>query len=293
MEEVTDKLETLILMALDASHSDASTRTETRGLTEGHWEVSDQGRLLPFDAMRPASSYTFDMADTSRIFATTPDYLAAHPADVLGDEAETIMLGGGLLKWYGYRRLRKPPRGVSYLGKPTHWYEMHGRIVAQTGHGEYIKRLVALNACGSPLLVRMQGHVVAAPAREGESLILSASLIEDAHRAGTMLAAVKDATEIKFPVPLDDYKDVFAERDGPMNGARRKAIVHWVARHLRHSTRGNEFAVKKHTRGAQEFTIDGLRIRLTPNAIGEGPGAASCARSLSADGLAGSRSTEK
>lgn len=266
MDDVTDRLETLILMALDANHEGASMRTESRGLTDGYWEVSDQGKLLPFDAMQPSSSYTFDMADTDRIFATTPDYLVTHPADVLGDEAETIMIGCGLLKWYGYRRLRRPPRGVSYLGKPTHWYEMHMRIVAQTGNGEYIKRLVALDARGNPLLVRIQGHVVAAPQREGKSLILSASLIEDAHRANTMLAAVNDATEIKFSVPLDDYKDVFAERDGPMNGARRKAIVHWVARHLRNSTRGKEFAVKKHTRGVQEFTIDGLRIRLTPNA---------------------------
>lgn len=32
MEEVTDQLETLILMALDANHDGASTRTETRGL---------------------------------------------------------------------------------------------------------------------------------------------------------------------------------------------------------------------------------------------------------------------
>lgn len=271
MEEVTDQLETLILMALDANHDGAYTHTETRGLTEGYWEVSDQGKLLPFDAMHPSSSYTLDMTDDTRIFACTPDCLIEHPADVIGDEAETIMVGDGLLKWYGYRRLRKPPRGVSYLGKPTHWYEMHGRIVAQTGHGEYIKRLVALDALGNPLLVQMQGHIVASPTREGEGLILSASMIEDAHRANTMLAAVKDATEIKFPVPLNNYKEIFAERDGPMNGARRKAIVHWVAQHLRHSTHGNEFAVKKHTRGIQEFTIDGLRIRLTPNASGESP----------------------
>lgn len=33
--------------------------------------------------------------------------------------------------------------------------------------------------------------------------------------------------------------------------------------------------------------------RKVPNAIGEGPGAASCARSLSTDGLAGSGTTEK
>ena len=36
MEEVTDQLETLILMALDANHDDALTRTEARVFTEGY-----------------------------------------------------------------------------------------------------------------------------------------------------------------------------------------------------------------------------------------------------------------
>ena len=142
---------------------------------------------------------------------------------------------------------------------------MHTRFVTGNGVGEYIKRVVPIDKNGKTLLAQAQGHNVCAPNKEGEMLIICASVIEDAHRANTMLAAVKDATEIKFPVPLDDYKYVFANRDGPMNGTRRKSIIHWVARHLRHSTLGNEFAVKKHTRGVQEFAIDRLRIRLTPN----------------------------
>ena len=267
MDEVTSQLESLILMALDANHTDSHTRIEDRGCIDGYWEVRDQGELLPFDAMRPESSYTFDMSDDSRLFSTTPDYLVTHPVDILGDKAEVIMMNNGFLKWYGYRRLSRPPKGVSYLGKPSCWYEIHGRCVTQAGRGEYVKRLAALDSRGACLLVRMQGHVVASPKREGVGLMLAASMIEDSHRSNTMLAAVKDATEIKFPVPLDDYKDVFADRDGPMNGARRKAIVHWVARHMRNSIRGKEHSVKRHTRGVQEFTIDGLRIRLTPNDI--------------------------
>lgn len=272
MKDVTDKLETLILMALDANHGHTVPGTLRREKSTGRvLELHDQGELLAIDEMRPASAYTFDMADEERIFATTTDYLITHPADVLGDEAEVVMLDGEMLKWRGYRRLRRAPKGVACLGRATHWYEMHMRFVTGNGAGEYYKRVVPIDRNGKTLLAQVQGHNVCAPGEEGQMLVLCASVIEDAHRANTMLAAVKDATEIKFPVPLDDYKDVFAERDGPMNGARRKAIVHWVARHLRHSTRGNEFAVKKHTRGVQEFTIDGLRIRLTPNASLNGP----------------------
>lgn len=127
---------------------------------------------------------------------------------------------------------------------------------------------------GTPLPATAHGISICNPKFDGSALIMTASIIEDAYRANTMLATVKDDTEIKFPVPLDDYKNVFADRDGPMTGARRKAIIHWVATHLRHSTRGLEYEVKRHTRGVQEFTIDGLRIRLTPNAELSGLGRA-------------------
>lgn len=267
MEQVIDKLETLILMALDANHGHlAPGTTRRRDHSTNMVEVlHDQGELLRIDDMRPASAYTFDMSDDDRIFATTTDYLITHPADVLGDEAETVMLDGDMLKWRGYRRLKKPPLGVYCLGKASHWYEMHSRFVAGNGDGNYFKRVVPIDRNGKPLLAQVQGHNVCVPSIEGMMLTLCASMIEDAHRANTMLAAVKDATEIKFPVPLGDYKDMFAERQGPMNGTRRKAIIHWVAKHMRHSVRRKEYEVKRHTRGVQEFHIDGLRIRIAPN----------------------------
>ena len=266
MDQATDTLETLILMALDANHGQTVPGTLRRDKSTGAVEeLRDQGELLRIGEMRPESSYTFDMTDTDRIFATTKDYLVTHPAEVLGDAAETIMMSDNILKWYGFRRMKAAPRGVACLGKASHWYEMHMRMVAPNGAGAYYKRVIPLSRNGSPLPAKVQSHNVCSPGIEGVSLMLAASVIEDAHRAGTMLAEVKDATEIKFPVPLNDYKNVFADREGPMTGARRKAIVHWVACHLRHSTRGNEYEVKRHTRGVQEFTIDWLRIRLTPN----------------------------
>jgi len=265
-ENVSDKLETMILMALDANSDHSSPKTLLREKSTGAvLELHDQGTLINADDMRPNSSYTFDVADDDRIFATTTDYLITHPSEVIGDEAEVIMLHCDTLKWYGYRRLRRPPKNASCLGKPSHWYESHTRYVSPNSRSGYVKRLIAIDSSGRPLLVKMQGHVVCNPNLEGVGLILCSSIIEDAHRTNTMLATVKDATEIKFPIPLGDYKEVFAERDGPLNGSRRKAIVHWVARHLRRSLTGKEFPVKKHTRGVQEFDIDGLHIKLTPN----------------------------
>lgn len=262
-----DEIETLILMALDANHglSVPGNLLREKSKDGGILSLHDQGELLKFDEMRPNSSYTFDLCDTERLFATTPDYLVAHPADVLGDESEIMMLSGNVLKWHGFRRLRKSPKGVVYIGKPSHWYEMHGRLVLKNGAGEYYKRIIPIDKSGKPLPAMIQGHCVCAPSVEGVTLMLGASTIEDAHRANAMLASVKCSTEIKFPVPLDDYKEVFAERDGPLNGSRRKSILHWVSRHLRKSPRGNEFSVKRHTRGIQEFTIDGIQIRIAPN----------------------------
>lgn len=260
---VTDQLETLILMALDANHAQPEKVVEFQ-TQDGVRELYDQGQLLPGDEMRPSSAYTCDMGG-DRLFATTADYLVTHPAEVLGQEAEVAMLGDGVFKWRGFRRLPRAPKGVACLGRASHWYEMHVRFVAGNGGGQYFRRVVPLDRNGKVLPATVQSHVVCSPKLEGEILVLCASVIEDAHRANTMLAAVRDATEIKFPVPLDDYKEVFANREGPMAGSRRKAIIHWVSQHLRHSNRGREFAVKRHTRGVQEFDIDGLHIRLTPN----------------------------
>lgn len=266
MDEVSDRLETLILMALDANHAgvapDPLYRDRTTGMVQ---ELVDQGELLRFSPMNPDSAFTIDMVSGNRIFGTTKDCLVEHPVEVLGDEAEIILMHENMIKWFGFRRLKRPPRGIACLGKPDFWYEFHMRYVLENGKGEYYKRLIPLSKSGEPLLAQIQKHNVCNPKVEGISLITSASVIEDAHRAGTMLAAVRDATEIKFPVPLDDYKCVFANREGPYNGARRKSIVHWVAKHLRTTPSGGSTNVKRHVRGVHEIMMDGLKITLTPN----------------------------
>lgn len=270
MEEVTNKIETMILLSLDATQSNVDHGKTRRSRAKGNEIAVDTGELVVRDTMNITSAFTADMGAGERIYTNTPSGLLAHPSDVVGDESEVMLLWQDKLAWVGFRRVIKAPRGISYLGKPSCFYEKHYRIVNGDGSGDYAKHFLAINRDGAFVPTFYQGNPTSTSLDAGH-LCLAASIIEDAHRANAMLAQVKDATEIKFPVPLGDYKDIFADRDGPMNGARRKSILHWVARHLRTSTRGNAHDVKMHTRGIQEFTIDGLRVRLTPNALANAP----------------------
>jgi len=267
---VTDKIESMILLALDAKHKAVKTTDNSVRVSDTGdiWEKVDQGTMfLKTDEMIPESAFTFDMADKDRIFAGSKDGLLDHAAEIIGDQTEIAMLmPSGSLKWLGFRRMARKPKGLAYLGKASHFYEYHFRLVHQNGQGAYIKRIVVLNHKGDVLPAKIGGEFLCSPSQEGTSFYIAASMVEDAHRANTMLAAVKDATELKFSVPLDDYKAMFSGREAPMAGARRKAIIHWVAKHLRRSHAGNPYEVKRHVRGVDEITIDGLRIHITPNA---------------------------
>ena len=261
MKSISDQLETLIIMALDANHDVNEEARFSNGPLES---VRDQGCLLGTEPMHPLSAFAVGL-EKNRLYSGEPNELLAHPSEIIGDESEIIILNENPLfvKWYGLRKLRKAPKGVAWLGKPVCWYELHKRFISSKGQGEYLKRVVPLDKNGFALLCKVQGHNICLHKHEGVDLILCASVIEDAYRSNTLLASVKDATEIKFPVPLADYKSVFANREAPLTDSnRRKAILHWVAEHLRNSPKGTPHLVKTHLRGVDEFFIDGLRIRL-------------------------------
>ena len=57
----------------------------------------------------------------------------------------------------------------------------------------------------------------------------------------------------------------FAMRDVPEGRKRRAAIRHWVKSHWRQNRGGGLSEVRKHLRGATEFTWNGLNVRITPS----------------------------
>lgn len=271
-DNIISSLETMILMALDANMGEAPAqgvigRSKKRDGSQSFRKV-DAGVMLQFPNMTPVSAYTTEFGDSGeeRLYTTDPDFLGAHPADIFGDEAEVSVLGDDFLRWVGMRRLRKPPRGLIYFGRPSHFYEYHYREVTLGGKQQYVKRVIPFSSTGKPLLARMSGALICNPGVEGDYAVLMASIIEDSCRADTMLAEFCDTAGIKFPVPLDSYKALFIIRDAPLTPAgRKKAILHWVAKHLRTSPKGKEAKVKAHTRGVDTFDLAGIKVTLTPN----------------------------
>lgn len=269
---VTDSIETLLLMLMDGHHdcirSDdgCSLHLSKRGLDNKiqklvYYDISERVRC---DDMVPTSVFTVDLTG-DRLLAITPDGLMAHPVDMIGDEIEVALFCGDVIKWIGLRKCKSPPRRVAALGRVAAWYEKHYRVIKQDGSGTYQKRWIPLSMTGHAIVAKTDGIMMCNPAEATLAICSACSIAEDAARSDAMLASITDAVEIKLPVPIDDYKAIFSGRDGPIVGGRRKAILHWVAQHMRTSARGKDFSVKKHTRGIQTFTIDGLRVCLTPN----------------------------
>lgn len=268
--DVTDNLETMLLLLMDGKHGtikcddgthmDMSKRGNAKKMNEFvDYDITERVRC---DDMTPNSIFTADMTE-SRLLAITPDYLMAHPADIIGDELEAALFCDDVIKWQGYRKCKAPPRRVAALGRIAAWYEHHYRVIRPDGTGTYQKRFVPLSRSGHAVIAKMDGLIMCNPAEATLNMCGVCSIAEDSARTNTMLASIADAVEVKFPVPLDAYKDVFALRDAPMTpSGRRRAIVHWVAGHIRRSTNGNDHKVARHTRGVEEFTIDGLRVRL-------------------------------
>lgn len=266
-EEVVDNVETLIGLAMYANlkhtpeyHKDV-TRCKHMSL-----DIVDASYFLKSDDLYPESAYTFDMTDTDRLLTTDKDYLSGHPKEILGNRSEIILLFEGNLKWSAVKRLNKLPEGVSVLGKVDCVYERHYREVDLSGKNiAYSKSIVVLDKTGNTLPTMLRGQAPFDAKFEQSQIVLAASLVEDCVRSGTMLARVKDEIEIKFPVPVDNYKEMFAGRDEPLTPkGNRKAILHWVRKHLK-SNNNKSWDVKKHIRGVQEFTIDGLKVVIEPN----------------------------
>jgi hypothetical protein len=264
-EQIFDTLETMVLLALDGDKHVPYVGNPTKRFSGAMYEQIDQGDLIGIGNRVPNNFYTFDMADDTRLYTTDNGYLLNNPIDVLGDAAEIALFKGDRLDWTAYYKIKNRPKGVACLGKPAVWYEMHNKLILQDGSSVYHKRIVPLDSKGRALTAKIHNALVCSPNVEGEYLTIAASLIEDAHRPNTMLAEVKDGVTIKFPVPIDNYKELFANREEPLTpSGRRKAIVHWVAQHMRKS-RNDTATVKKHVRGVQNICVGGVNITITPN----------------------------
>lgn len=275
MTDLIDKTETLIahLLCADARVEDSADMGGRRVLDSGmEFAEQDVSTLIKFEPMYPNRSYTFQSLDCnpgeddSRLFTDDANLLIAPVQDTLGKESEVALLCRDRVKWTGFRKIRKAPRGVWVSAPGASLYEFHYREIFANGVSSYFKRVAAISKSGKPVICLVEGSSGSNSKIEGYQAVIAASLIEDAHRVDALTASITDATTIILPVPIGDHKELFALRDAPMTPAgRRRAILHWVSMHTRRTQNNNFTTVKEHTRGVREFAIDGFRVRLEPN----------------------------
>jgi hypothetical protein len=270
---VVDEIETLILLAMDGKHTawgkEFISAKSGSGSSGMELCMTPLDKHIKFSTQKPCSSYTFELSSDDRLISGNKDYLIRLPQDILGDGKEFCALHDHHLRWMYAKKIHNLPRMVMpciFGRKMSAIYEVHFRRIWLDGTGDYMRDILIFDNNGNYIPYKI-GNLYRDTEEHYFATVLCCSAIEDAHRANTMLCSVKDAIELKFPVPIDAYKEIFALRDAPLNDAktRRKAIIHWVAKHLRQSSKGKQSEVKKHIRGVEEIVIDGITIKLEPN----------------------------
>ncbi|MBB76613.1 MAG: hypothetical protein CMJ75_19070 [Planctomycetaceae bacterium] len=271
-----DKQATMILMMLYPLESNTALEQfdvvarDVPGEQKGVKRFLDQGREIGAVPVRPQSAYTFDGSDKDRLFTIDHGSLLRHPAEILGKRSEVILtFEEGLIRWCCFIRKDKP-RKVLCHEKVHAFYEFHCMDGDENGWQEYQIRAIGFNKAGRPLMMRMEGTMGSMGA-DGQAAIVAASIIEDAHRSGAVMATLEADAKITFPISVDEYKQFLAERDGFKNTptGRRNSILHFCNNHAR--KRGEKLVeVKAHTRGARVFETGGMTLTLTPPAEWEG-----------------------
>lgn len=268
LDTQTDVIDLLAgLMFADADETELIKHGGGRATSDGMvLDIVDAGSKLNFSEMRPRRAYTFDMLDDGRLFSFDPQALLYHPAETIGRESEFVLLKDNCLLWTGFRRLARPPKRTWVGSTKAALYEVHYRQVFQDGMSSYNKRIAAVDRNGYPVPCVIEGTAGIKASREGENLVMAASIIEDCHRSGAIRCELTDHNTIIAPIPLGAQKALFALRDGPLTGrGRRRAILHHVMRHRRESSAGTEHEVREHFRGVTSFVVDGLRVTLAAN----------------------------
>ena len=262
-ESISDELETLILLALDARQEYVPDKDRRVGMAIHE----DLGKYVEAKDRHPMSAYTFD-ASPDRLYSLDFADLIKHPFDYIGEGLEACFFYGHHYKWSAIELINRRPKGFMAAGKADKWGVAHYRTVSLKGENFYAKEYVAFNKAGKPIpTTTTYGRVMNAAKRykeECDTIALLLSMIEDCHRSGSILATVKSCTEIKFPVSYGAHKDLFKMRDGPNNTPtkRKNPILHFCSKHLR-GLGENAVEVKKHWKGTDSITIGDITLSLT------------------------------
>lgn len=236
---------------------------QTKSLSKSY----DAGNVLKINPRHPTIAYTADIC-AERDFALDARLLLSPVQEILGNHVEIALVAEDCVKWAAFRKIHKRPQKIWVASTGCDLYEYHTRFIFRDGSSNYAKRVAAIDKHGKPVRVIIEGTKDQGGAPDGQFAVLAASVVEDSRRPGVMLATVTDGVGLVFPVPNGEHLEVFALRDGPYSGSRRKALLHWVAKHTRKTTNGHA-DVNQHLRGVHSFEIDGFQVLLEAESSAE------------------------
>ena len=265
MEQTDDIFEHMLSVALcaDSPPAPSAFDPDSSGLNPG----KRFGMLRPMSSeiqpRVPARAYAhYENLNSDRLLTTAPELLMTHPAEIIGDGREVMLLDERGAQWTRLEPARKKPKGLATTGRAYYWAEMHVRVIEANGAQFYNSTLVPFSKDGAPLAAQWRGSWVCKPLNIGKDAIQTCSFIEDAQRPNAILASVQDGVELTFPISEEGYLEAFAMRDAPVSAqGRRRALLHWVAKHMRRANK-NPVEVKRHMRGIHEFDMGGFKVRL-------------------------------
>ena len=264
MRSTEDLMEHMLAVALCADSLSTTTGHQVGGYTLPNWVdggMKTRNGELPICRPRAAYAQCSELTG-QRLVTTTHELLLAHPADVIGTGCEVMTLYGDHCRWVRLEPVDRLPRGLAVAGRAHYWSAMHLRDMTMNGMQSYYSTLVPFSKSGQPLAAKWGDAWVSKPANIGRLAIATCSMVEDSRRPNVMLASVRDGVELIFPVAEDAYLEAFALRDAPVTPqGRRRALLHWVAKHMRITRRGYT-KVRRHMRGVTEFEIGGYWVKL-------------------------------
>jgi hypothetical protein len=256
-DTVLDTAEKMLAYLICGESIETSSRYEKQKKVG---ELFEAYETCKFEPMIPNNVYISSGED--RLFTDHNELLLNTPQDILGNQAETALLGDGILKWSGYRKLNKRPKNIWVSCANASLYEWHYREIFMDGSESYGTRVVAFDKKGYPKTALVVGSSGNGANNDSVLAIMNASIIEDIYRPNALKATVKEDRSIIFSVPLGEHKELFALREAPLTpSGRKKAILHWVKNHNRKVDEIN-INVQQHWRGTREIQIDGFNIKL-------------------------------
>ena len=265
------KIESLILMAMDSKHSfekkmSIDKKSDSRGYK---YKTTNVGSLLPIPDRSPSRAFTFDGTDEERLFCTDLYNLTHHPFEVIGNGSETILLMGDMMKWVRIEPIKRPKK-FSAIGRADRWFAMHYKTLTLYGDADYVKNVCATDKKGVLLPTRVDGwthrNELQAFREKSTNLYLMCSIIEDAHRTGSILAEASVDNSIVFPMHYGAHKDFLKLREAPRETptGRLNPIIHFCKKHIRKKGTEKEAEVKGHWKGKSSVTIDGMTLTIEP-----------------------------